>query len=254
MAIQLILTLLIGLIVIKILMRLLRRMLQRSKINVTAHKFLLTVIRVILLFLLALVLLETVGIKTTSVIAALSVVGLAVSLAIQDSLANVMSGFILLLTHPFQINDYIQLSGVEGTVENISIANTKLHTFDNKAIYIPNSQITQSVIVNFTREDKRRLDLTFSISYQNDFRQAKEILQEFVSSHPLALKEPEPVIRLAEHGASALKLVVRVWVKSEKYWDLNYDLLEEVKLRFDEAGIEIPYEHLDVIVHRPEES
>jgi small conductance mechanosensitive channel len=252
-ALQLVLTLLIGLIVIKIVVNLMKRVLGRSKINVTAHRFILSILKFVLLFLLILALLETVGIKTSSVLAALGVVGLAVSLAVQNSLSNVMSGFILLLTRPFEVNDYIQINGVEGSVENISIVNTKLHTIDNKAIYIPNSQITDSIIVNFTREDQRRLDLTFSISYENDFREAKEILTDIVSNHPLALKDPEPVIRLAEHGSSALKLAVRVWVKSDEYWNLNYDLLEMVKIKFDEAGIEIPYEHLDVIVHEQKE-
>ncbi|MBC8610164.1 Small-conductance mechanosensitive channel [uncultured Ruminococcus sp.] len=248
-ALELLLVLVIGLTLIKLVMNLLRKGLQKSKIDVTAHKFILTICKFLLLFLLALAILETLNIKASSVLAAFGVVGLAVSLAVQDTLSNVASGFLLLMTRPFEVGDYVQVNNVEGTVIHISIVNTKLDTIDNKAVYIPNRQITDSVITNFTREEQRRLDLKFSIAYHNDFRKAKEILLDIVTHHPMALQEPEPVVRLCEHGDSALKILVRVWVKSEDYWDLNFDLLEEVKLRFDEAGIEIPYQHMDVIVH-----
>ena len=184
----------------------------------------------------------------TSIIAIIGAAGLAVGLALQSSLSNLAGGFIILFSKPFQVGDYVEYGGVSGTVSAISILYTRLLTIDNKAIYIPNGQISNSTLVNYTEEPKRRLDLVFSISYDDDFKKAKKILAEIISSKPTALNEPDPpAIRVTEHAASSINIIVKIWVKSEDYWNLYYDLHEEVKTRFDEEGISIPYNQLDVI-------
>lgn len=244
----------IGIILIKIIMKLMAKLLQKSHIDVTVHKFLLSTIRIVLWILVALTVLQLFNVPMTSIVAALSVCGLAISLAVQDSLSNIASGLIILFSKPFEVNDYIQLGDVEGKVMHINIIHTKLNTFDNKAIYIPNGQVSSEKVINYTREENRRLDLVFSISYQDDFRVAKQLIAEIVEAHPKALKEPAPLIRVCEHAASSINIAAKVWVKSEDYWDLNFDLLEEVKLAFDEHGINIPFNQLDVYLKQMKQS
>lgn len=244
----------VGMVLIKITMKLMVKLLQKSRIDVTVHKFLLSTIRIVLWILVALTILQLFNVPMTSVVAALSFCGLAVSLAVQDSLANVASGLIILFSKPFEVGDYIQLGDIEGRVVHINIIHTKLNTLDNKAIYVPNGQVSAEKIVNYTREENRRLDLVFSISYQDDFRIAKQLIAEIVDAHPKALKEPAPLIRVCEHAASSVNIAVKVWVKSDDYWDLNFDLLEEVKLVFDEHGINIPFNQLDVYLRQMKQS
>jgi small conductance mechanosensitive channel len=186
----------------------------------------------------------------SSIVAALGTAGLAIGLAMRDSLSNVAGGFIIMFNRPFRAGDFVEINGKEGTVCQITILYTKLNTIDNKAIMIPNGKVASATITNFTQEELRRLELTFDISYFADFRKAENIIAEVVSKNPLALSVPnapdEPYIRLSEHSASSIKLLLRVWVKSENYWELRFGLLAEVKDAFDSAGIEIPYKQVDV--------
>ncbi|MGI5958038.1 MAG: mechanosensitive ion channel family protein [Massiliimalia sp.] len=241
-----VLILAIGGIIIKVAVALFKKALKKSPISVTMHKFLTSALSIALIILLAIIVLDNWGVPTTSLVAAFSVFGLAISLAVKDSLANVASGVILLVTKPFDVGDYVELNGVEGTVNYINMLTTKLNTFDNKAIYIPNGQISSDRIVNYTREENRRLDLVFSIGYGDDFQKAKKIISEIIDAHPLAVKTPEPVVRMCEHNQSSIDICAKVWVKSSDYWNLKYDLLEEVKIQFDKNDINIPYPQLDV--------
>jgi small conductance mechanosensitive channel len=252
LALRCIIIIVVGLIVIKVLLKFIRKALGRGKIDVTAHKFILSISKIILFAILVIVLLDTIGVKMSSIIAVVGVAGLAISLAVQDSLTNVAGGFILLATRPFEVNDYIQIGGVEGTVIHINIVTTKLTTFDNKAIYIPNGQISKDKIINFTREPNRRLDLEVSIGYQDDFSQAQQIILDIIEKNDKALSDPKPLVRMCAHGESSIQIAVKVWVKSENYWNLKYDLLEEIKSQFDQNGIHIPYRQLDVILHQSE--
>lgn len=238
--------LVIGLILIKVLMAIIVKALKKSKVDVTLHKFLISSIKISLYALLAVVILDTWGIKMSSIIAVFSVCGLALSLAVKDSLANVAGGIIVLFSKPFEVGDYIKIDSVEGTVIHINILHTKLNTFDNKAIYIPNGQVSDEKIINYTREESRRLDLVFSISYHNDFEQAKKLISRIIDAHPLALKDPAPLVRVCEFASSSVNIAVKVWVKSSDYWSLNYDLLEQVKHKFDEEGISIPFAQMEV--------
>lgn len=243
-----IITLLVGYIVIKILMKMITNVLKKSRIDVTLHKFLLSVIKGVLWVLVGLTVLQSFGVEMTSIIASLSVVGLAVSLAIKDSLSNVAGGIIVLFSKPFQVGDYVKINEFEGKVEHINTINTKLTTIDNKAIFIPNSSVSASTVVNFTNENMRRVDIVFSIGYNDDFTKAKQIISDIIVKHPKALKEPKPLVRVCELGASSVNITTRVWAKGEDYWDLRFDLLELVKLKFDEEGISIPFNQLDVHV------
>lgn len=227
----------VGSILVSLIVKFAAKFLKRSRIDVTVHKFMLSVIKIILYLLLGLVVLQIFGVPTASLVAALGVVGLAVSLAVKDSLANVAGGIIILMSKPFEVGDYVKINDAEGTVIHINVINTKLDTVDNKAIYIPNGQVSSEKIVNFTREPRRRLDLIFSIGYKDDFKLAQLLITQIITAHPMALNDPAPAVRMCEHGVTMIKIVSKVWVKSEDYWDLNYDLLERVKLKFDECHI-----------------
>ena len=190
------------------------------------------------------------NVPMSSIIAVIGAAGLSIGLALQSTISNLAGGFIVLFVQPFKVGDYIQFGDNAGTVSSISIFNTKLLTIDNKAIFVPNGQISNSSLINYSAEPKRRLDLVYSISYESDFKKAKIILSDIVDSHPFSLKDPAPVIRVIEHAANSINITVRVWVKAEHYFDLLFDLNEEVKIQFDKQGIVIPYNQLDVFIKK----
>lgn len=186
------------------------------------------------------------GIPTTSFITALASCGVAIGLALQGSLSNLAGGLMILLFKPFKVGDYIETADAEGTVSNITVMYTILSTADNKVITIPNGTLTNSVIENYSAVENRRVDLTFTTDYNCNIDEVKDILINVVNSHKLVLQDPEPFARLSAHGDSALEFTVRAWCKTEHYWDVRFDLLEEIKKEFDKNNIEIPYPQLDV--------
>jgi small conductance mechanosensitive channel len=213
----------------------------------TLHHFMLSIFGIVLYLVLGtMVLAILVPDAVGGLIALMSVFGLAISLAVKDSLANLAGGISVLFTKPFALGDYVQINSTEGTVEEIRLNYTVLKTFDNKVVHIPNGDVAKAQIVNFTCEPTRRLDITFSISYQDDFQKAQELIRSTVNANPMALDNPEPLIRVTEHASSAILICCRVWCKTPDYWPLKFDLLEEVKCRFDQSGISIPYNQLDV--------
>lgn len=236
----------IGWALIKSAISFVQNLLRRSKIDVTLHAFILSIIRISLIVLLCLTCLQILGFEITTLLTALGAVGLAVSLAVKDSLSNLAGGIQVLLTKPFAVGDYITADGFDGTVKEIGITHTILTTVDNKRVYLPNGDVAKAKITNYSSEPTRRLDLTFSIGYGDDFKEAEAILAKVVERSGLALPDPAPFIRVAKHGENSIDLVCRVWVKSEDYWTLHFYLLEEVKLAFDAAGINIPYPQMDV--------
>jgi small conductance mechanosensitive channel len=146
------------------------------------------------------------------------------------------------------VDDFIEAQGYSGTVEDIHITTTKIRTGDNKVVYIPNGPLSSGTIVNYSVKDTRRVDFTFSIGYSDDYEKAKKIVMDILTSHELTLDDPAPMVRVSAHGASSIDLVARVWVKSNDYWTVNFDILEAVKTAFDKEGIEIPFNQLDVHV------
>lgn len=236
----------VGIVIVKYLLRIIKRAFNKSKLDPIFHKFLFSFLRVTLYILLFIITLATMDVEMTSLVALLSVAGLAVSLAVQNVLANVAGGFILLFSKPFDVGDYVEIEGVSGTVMQISIIQTKLLTFDNKAVFIPNGQVSEGKIINFSEQDTRRVDLQFSISYQQDFEQAKAIISTIIKNHALTLDDPAPIVRVCELSSSSVNIALKVWVKTDNYWDVYFDLIEMVKKDFDKNNIEIPFDQLDV--------
>lgn len=189
------------------------------------------------------------GIDTSGLTALVTSLGVCAGLAVNGALSNLAGGIIIIFTRPFKLDDYIEVEGsVSGTVEDIQIVCTKLRTPDNKVIYVPNGTLSNSNIINYSEKPTRRVDFSFSISYDNDFEKAKALVSEICSSHPLALSDPAPMVRVSEHGPSSVNLTARVWSNNEDYWTVKFDILESVKKAFDENGISIPYNQLDVHV------
>ncbi len=240
-----------GLILTKIVTKLLTKGLKKSKIDPTAHSFLQSVLKTILYILVVIITLSALQVPMSSIIATVGAAGVAIALALQSSLSNVAGGFLIMFTHPFKCGDFIEINGISGTVSAITILYTRLLTLDNKAVLIPNGTVSGSTIINYTQENYRRLDINFSIDYEADYHQAEKIILDVIKSNSLALDTPEkPFITISAHADSAIKILARVWVKSSDYWELNYQLLEQVKDKFDENGIIIPYNKLDVHIEK----
>lgn len=241
-----------GIIIIKIILRIAKNVFVRPEVNLAMHNFLLAALRAVLYCVLGITVAATLGVEVGSLIAVLGVFGLAISLAVKDSLSNLAGGITVLFTKPFAIGDYVTIGDASGTVMDIRLNYTILHTIDNKVINIPSADVAKAQIINFSANPQRRLDLEFSIGYHDDFFQAQQIILELIENHPLALKDPEPVVRMWEHGQSAIKIICRVWVNTPELFSLKFDLLEQVKARFDEAGITIPYNRMVVKIEEPD--
>ena len=233
-------------VVVKCFLRMVNRILEKGRIEKSLHSFIRTASRILSWGLAALIIASALGVDVTSLIAVLSVAGLAISLAVQDSLSNLASGIQLLASQPFKVGDYIEASGVSGTVAEINMVHTKLKTIDNKLIYIPNSEMADAKIVNYNAQERRRVDLVFGTSYNDGTRHVIDTIRWVVEAHPKALKDPEPFVRLTSFGDSCVNYTLRVWCETADYWDLYYDLLEQVRDAFDREGIDITYPHLNV--------
>lgn len=244
--IRVIVILLVGMVVIQLVMRVAERVLDRSKPLASLRVYILSVLRIGLWFLLALIVAESVGIPTASIIALLSVAGLAVSLALQNTLSNVAGGITLLVTRPFQVGDYVEADGVSGTVSAVDLAYTTFTTIDNKMIYVPNSQLSAVKIVNYTTQERRRVDLNFTASYDAPTQTVKAAIREVVDAIPQIIRDPEPVIWLSAYQSSSIQYVVRAWTANDDYWDVYYALQEGVRESFARHGVEMTYDHLNV--------
>lgn len=188
------------------------------------------------------------GIDTSGLTALVTSLGVCAGLAVNGALSNLAGGVLIIFTRPFKIDDYIEVEGCDvlGTVEDIQIVCTKLRTPDNKVIYVPNGTLSNSNIINYSEKPTRRVDFNFAISYDNDFEKAKALVMKVISTHSLALSDPEPMVRVAEYADSSVMITARVWVNNADYWTVRFDILEAVKKTFDENGITIPYNQLDV--------
>ncbi len=219
-----------------------------GKFDKTLSKTLAYILKIGLKCLVAICMVGYLGIDTSGLAAVVTSFGVCAGLALNGALANLAGGVMIILTRPFKVDDYIEALGYSGTVEEVRIVSTKLRTPDNKVIYLPNGTLSAAEITNYSEKDTRRVDFTFSIAYNNNFEDAKAIIKRICDEHELIMKDPEPAIRVSAHGASSIDISTRVWTKSGDYWTVYYDLLEMVKLEFDKAGIEIPFNQLDVHV------
>lgn len=241
------LILLIGWVVIRLVPRPVSAMLLRAHIDPVAVKYVLRVIKVFLWVIVAVMALDKLGVPVTSLLTLLAAVGAAVALAIKDNLANLASGVMLLFTKPFKSGDYIEVDSLSGTIREIELMHTYLDTVGNMRVAVPNTKMMTDAIVNYSAHDTRRQDLTYAISYDNDLLNAKEILLSVVNAHPLTLQEPVPPrVVVNEFADSSIQLTVQVWCANAEYWNLRFDLNEKVKKAFDEGGVVIPYNQLDV--------
>jgi len=243
------LTLFIGLWIIKLMTKGFARALEKANVEVSLEKFLLSLVRIMLKVLLVISVVSMLGVQMTSFIAILGAAGLAVGLALQGSLANFAGGVLLLLFKPFKIGDFVEAQGFSGTVNAIQVFNTVLKTPDNKTIVIPNGNLSNGAITNYSAEKNRRVEWTFGIGYSDDIKKTKELLVQLVKSDSRIMDEPESMIALSGLGDSSVNFVVRAWVKMEDYWGVYFDMQEKVKLTFDEQGISIPFPQRDVHVY-----
>ena len=241
--------LIFGIIVIKIILALLNRAFKKSpRITKTARHFFIGVLKAVLYVVYIIALLSMLGIPTTSMIALLSAFALALSLALQDTMSNLAGGVVLVFTKPFSEGDYIEINGMAGTVTRITMFNTKLLTPSNQVVVIPNKTAVASNVTNFSTENTRRLDIPLSVAYGTDVDKVKEVCLAVANAHEKVLKDPAPMTRLNNHGASSLDFILRVWVNRADYWDVHFDLKEQVVAAFNENGIEIPFNQLDIHV------
>ena len=242
-------TVVVGLILMKIVMGIVDRSMAKSgSSNVALGKYLRSVIKVVLWILLALSVAGSAGIDVTSLIALFSVAGLAVSLALQNTLSNLAGGVMLLVTKPFEVGDFVETNGVSGTVEAISLAYTKLATGDNKEIFIPNAEISSAKITNYTRLGTRRVDMTFTASYDVPTATVRKAIDETLAQFPQIKADPAPAIYLSNYGASSIEYTVRVWTAGADYWDVYFGVMEGVRESFARNGVEMTYDHLNVHV------
>ncbi len=223
-----------------------KKVAENKKIDKTIYRTLSYVAKVGLKILVVIALIGYLGIDTSAITALLASLGVGVGLAINGTLSNFAGGILILITRPFKDDDYIDACGYSGTVEDIRICHTKLRTTDNKVIYLPNGKLSTSEIVNYSEKDLRRVDLTFSISYSDDFEKAKKVIEDVWNQNELILKDPAPSVRVSAQSASSIDLTAKVWCKNEDYWTVNFDMLEQVKTAFDQNGIQIPFNQLDV--------
>ncbi|MBU1002663.1 MAG: mechanosensitive ion channel [Proteobacteria bacterium] len=219
---------------------------EKREVDTLLARFVGNVLFYALLLTVLIAALSQLGINTTSFVAIVGTLGLAIGLAVKDNLANFASGVVLILARPFTVGDYISVAGVAGTVKNVTLGNTILSTPDNQRIIVPNSKITGDVITNATANATRRIDLVIGIGYGDDIAKAKDVVRGLLEAESRVLDDPAYTIAVAELGDSSVNLVVRPWVQTGDYWDVRFGLTEGIKLALDENGISIPFPQRDV--------
>ena len=226
--------------------RLVKRLMNKAGVDAILISFIGNIVYFALLVVVVIAALDQLGVNTSSVLAVFAAAGLAVGLALKDSLSNFAAGVMLVFFKPFKAGDYIEAAGTGGVVEKLRIFNTVMRTGDNREITIPNSQIYSGTIINFSARDTRRIDLTFGIGYNDDIRLAKTLIEQAMADDERILKDPAPVILLMEFADSSVNFAVRPWANSSDYWDVRSDLMERVKAKFDANGISIPFPQRDI--------
>jgi len=236
----------VGRFISRIIVRSLLKVMERAKVDMSLRGFVGNMVSAVLLVVIVIAALEQLGVDTTSVLAVFAAAGLAVGLALKDSLSNFAAGVMLILFKPFKVDDVIDTGGKIGKVQAIQIFNTVLRTGDNQEVIIPNSQVFGGSITNITACETRRIDLVVGIGYGDDIKKARTLLEKIISSDPAILKDPAPTIMVLELGESSIDIAVRPWVNTSDYWTVRSDLLQSIKETFDENGISIPYPQRDL--------
>ncbi|MCB0792763.1 MAG: mechanosensitive ion channel [Flavobacteriales bacterium] len=241
-----IIVLVVGLWIVGLITRSFVRVLKKREVDPSLIPFLKGMTNILLKVMLVISVIQMVGVETTSFIAVLGAAGFAVGMALSGTLQNFAGGVMILVFKPFKVGDFIEAQGHAGTVRAIQIFNTILTTPDNKTVILPNSPVSTSALVNFSTEPTRRVDLTFGIGYGDDIDKARAVLDKIIAGDTRVLKDPAPFVAVSELADSSVNFIVRLWVKSADYWGVHFDTTEQVKKRFDAAGISIPFPQMDV--------
>lgn len=247
-----ILILVVGFWISKRLTKILKKVLTKRNVDLTLAGFLTSALKFILYLFVIIAAVSRLGIETTSFIAALGAAGLAIGLALQGSLSNVAAGVMLIIFRQIKVGQFVESAGVSGTVEKVGIFNTMLATVDNKVIYIPNSKLINDNIINYSEKDTRRIDMVFSISYEDDIDKTKNLILALLNNEQNVLKNPAPVVAVGELTDNGVNIFVRPWVQTSNFLDTKFRLTEQIKKKFDEENISIPYPQSDVYIHHRE--
>ncbi len=240
----------VGRFIVRLLTRGLRKLMEKRAVDQTLVTFVTNLASMALLAFVIIAAIGALGIQTTSLIAILGAAGLAVGLALQGSLSNFAAGVLIVLFRPYKVGDWVEAAGVSGAVEEVQILTTILKTGDNKQVIVPNGQIMDSIITNYSANDTRRVDLVVGVSYDDNLDKVRSTLEELVSADDRILEDPECKIAVSELADSSVNFVVRPWVKTAEYWGVMFYLTEAIKKRFDQDGIAIPFPQQDVYLHK----
>lgn len=236
----------VGFVALLIISKIIKNMLKRTKLDISLQSFFVKTINIVGFILILICALSTAGISTTGLIAGFSAAGAAVALALKDSLANIAGGIVLLISHPFVTGDFIEMGDKSGTVKEIDILQTTLITPDNKTVVIPNGLLSSDEVINYTKEETRRVDLNIPISYENDVELARKSIVKAASRESKIIDKEPVFVKVAEYSDSCVNLTVRVWCKTEDYWDVYFSMIEKIRDAFKEDNIIIPYQRIDV--------
>jgi small conductance mechanosensitive channel len=242
----------IGKWVARKIIALMRRGMERAHVDPTLISFASNALYVVLIVMVIIAAISNVGVETTSFMAIFGAAGLAIGLALKDTLANVGAAVLIIFFRPFKVGDFIEASGVMGNVKAINLFSTTLTTADNRSIIIPNGALIAGNIINYTGNNTRRIDMTFQIDYKDDLRLAKEVIMGVLESHDKVLKDPEPIVAVGALERDGVQLIVRPWVAVEDYWNVSFEITESVKLEFDKHHITVPFPQMDLHVKRGE--
>lgn len=242
----------VGRWIASIIVRVIKNLLMRAKMDAILVSFTGSILKTLLTVVVVVAALEQLGVNTTSLIALIGAAGIAVGLAMKDSLQNFAAGVMLIVFRPFAMGHFVEAAGTAGVIEKISMFSTTMRTGDNREVIVPNGAIYGGTITNFSARSTRRIDMVFGIGYGEDIKQAKAVIQQLIDADERILKDPEPLIAVGELAESSVNFNVRPWVNSDDYWAVRFDLNEKIKLAFDEQGISIPFPQMDVHLDRAE--
>ncbi len=240
----------VGRLAISFVVRGLHKLMQKQGVDKTLETFICNLVRVVLLVVVVIAAIGALGVETTSFIAIFGAAGLAVGLALQGSLSNFAAGVLIVLFRPYRVGNFVEAAGISGTVEQVQILTTVLTTPDNKQIIVPNSQIMNSIITNYSAKETRRVDMVVGVSYSDDLDKVRKTLEELVAADDRILADPACKIAVSELADSSVNFVLRPWVNAADYWNVKFELTEAIKKRFDQEGISIPFPQRDVHLHK----
>ena len=236
----------VGSYLIKTFKKIIIKSMEKKGVDPSLKSFLGSLITAVLYVMLVIITISTIGVQTSSLVAVLGAAGLAIGLALQGSLSNFAGGVLIIIFRPFNVGDFIEMGSMSGTVKEIQIFQTFLDTPDNKRVVIPNGQLSNNSLINYTRTPTRRIDMKFSVGYNSDIKLVRNLIEEIINKNEFVLKDHEILVRLETLADSSMIFVVKVWALNENYWDVYYDITENIKNNFDKNGIEIPYPKMDV--------